>query len=90
MCLHVVDRVKEKMFVSPCFEQNQRGNVCVSMLWTESKRKCLCLHVVDRIKEEPSADIQFPVLDENDEVTEADLLQLEGKCGSILQSEGKW
>ena len=51
---------------------------------------CLCLHVVDRIKEEPSADIQFPVLDENDEVTEADLLQLEGKCGSILQSEGKW
>ena len=33
----------------------------------------------DRIKEEPSADIQFPVLDENDEVSEADLLQLEGK-----------
>ena len=77
------------MSVSPCCGQNQRGNVCVSMLWTESKRKCLCLHVVDRIKEEPSADIQFPVLDENDEVTEADLLQLEGKCGSILQSEGK-
>lgn len=36
------------------------------------------LHVI-RIKEEPSAEIQFPVLDENDEVTEAEqLLQLEG------------
>ncbi|KAK7097852.1 STAGA complex 65 subunit gamma-like [Littorina saxatilis] len=34
---------------------------------------------VIRIKEESSADIQFPVLDENDEVTEAEqLLQLEG------------
>nr|KAG5709235.1 hypothetical protein BaRGS_017987 [Batillaria attramentaria] len=36
------------------------------------------LHVI-RIKEEPSAEIQFPVLDENDEVSEAEqLLQLEG------------
>ncbi|XP_076446160.1 STAGA complex 65 subunit gamma-like [Babylonia areolata] len=34
---------------------------------------------VIRIKEEPSADIQFPVLDENSEVSEAEqLLQLEG------------
>lgn len=34
---------------------------------------------VIRIKEEPSADIQFPVLDDNDEVTEAEhLLQLDG------------
>lgn len=33
-----------------------------------------------RIKEEPSAEIQFPVLDENDEVIEAErFLQLEGK-----------
>lgn len=39
-----------------------------------------CIHVPYRIKEEPSAEIQFPVLDENDEVIEAErFLQLEGK-----------
>ena len=38
-----------------------------------------------RIKEEPSADIQFPVLDENDEVTEAEhLLQLDGNYYMIV------
>lgn len=45
---------------------------------------------VFRIKEEPSTEIQFPVLDENDEVGEAEhLLQLEGKFECLVQLEGK-
>lgn len=31
-----------------------------------------------RIKEEPSSEIQFPVFDENDDITDEHLLQLEG------------
>ncbi|PVD34559.1 hypothetical protein C0Q70_05835 [Pomacea canaliculata] len=60
------------------------------------------LHII-RIKEEPSAEIQFPVLDENDEVIEAErFLQLEGlgsfeitvehetASGLTTEVESKW
>ena len=45
----------------------------------EIKLKNKYINAVNRIREESSADMQFPVLDENDAVSEADLLQLEGK-----------
>ena len=56
------------------------GIVLSSPIWlVDFEILILQVSLETRIKEEPSADIQFPVLDENDEVTEAEqLLQLEG------------
>ncbi|CAG2201911.1 SUPT7L [Mytilus edulis] len=42
---------------------------------------------VIRIKEEPSSEIQFPVFDENDDITDEHLLQLEGLSGFEITVE---
>ena len=36
------------------------------------------VYYFNRIKEEPCSEIQFPVFDENDDITDEHLLQLEG------------